>query len=276
MDKEKKKLLLVAVSVGVFLAIAISVAVLLLMPKASEGPAYSSYPIISAGQQPASVDSYDLVRNNENILGLLPAPNATASQETNFYINGEPYASLYMETQNSDNNSQVTINIPRPSAAAVPDATPANPQRPAQTPAATTQSPAPVATAPATTAPAAQTPQRSPTTNASSSASASPQRTTTTPASAAVTQSAPVRSRIDYWIQTGSFTAKIRAESARETLASKGIVSLIENRDIEGTTWYRVRIGPYTTEAEANYWLALVQKLEGFSGSQVWQTPSYR
>jgi len=76
----------------------------------------------------------------------------------------------------------------------------------------------------------------------------------------------------DYWVQTGAFTAKIRAEDSKEVLASNGITSIIENRQIDGQTWYRVRIGPYTSEKEANYWLALVQTIKGFDKSQIRQT----
>jgi DedD protein len=38
---------------------------------------------------------------------------------------------------------------------------------------------------------------------------------------------------------------------------------------VDGQIWYRVRVGPYTSENEANYWLALVRAVEGFGGSQV-------
>jgi DedD protein len=76
----------------------------------------------------------------------------------------------------------------------------------------------------------------------------------------------------DYWVQTGAFSAKIRAEDSRELLASKGITSIIENSEVNGKTWYRVRVGPYTSENEANYWLALVKTIDGFGGSQVRQT----
>ena len=72
-----------------------------------------------------------------------------------------------------------------------------------------------------------------------------------------------------YWVQTGAFSTKIRAEGAKESLASKGITSIIDNRDIDGKTWYRVRVGPYTSETEANYWLALVKSIDGFGDSQV-------
>ena len=73
----------------------------------------------------------------------------------------------------------------------------------------------------------------------------------------------------NYWVQTGAFSTKIRAEGAKDSLASKGITSIIDNRDIDGKTWYRVRVGPYMSETEANYWLALVKSIDGFADSQV-------
>ena len=80
----------------------------------------------------------------------------------------------------------------------------------------------------------------------------------------------------NYWVQTGAFSTKIRAEGVKESLESKGITSIIENRDIDGKTWYRVRVGPYTSENEASYWLALVQSIDGFKDSQIRQTQGVR
>jgi DedD protein len=39
---------------------------------------------------------------------------------------------------------------------------------------------------------------------------------------------------------------------------------------------YRVRIGPYTSQNEADYWLAMVKSIDGFEKSQVWETQSLR
>ncbi|MCL2128443.1 MAG: SPOR domain-containing protein, partial [Treponema sp.] len=83
----------------------------------------------------------------------------------------------------------------------------------------------------------------------------------------------PPKTVNNYWVQTGAFSTKIRAEGAKESLASKGITSIIENRDIDGRTLYRVRVGPYVSETEANYWLALVKSIDGFGDSQVRQSP---
>jgi DedD protein len=76
----------------------------------------------------------------------------------------------------------------------------------------------------------------------------------------------------DFWVQTGAFAAQVRAEDAREILAAKGITSIIENREINGKIWYRVRLGPYTSEREANHWLEIVKLIDGFNDSQIRQT----
>jgi len=75
-----------------------------------------------------------------------------------------------------------------------------------------------------------------------------------------------------FWIQTGAFSTIKHAEGAKDYLEARGIKSIIEDPVINGKTWYRVRVGPYTTRDEANYWLALVKSIDGFSASQVWET----
>jgi DedD protein len=103
---------------------------------------------------------------------------------------------------------------------------------------------------------------------------AKPAEKPATPKAPAVKPAATPKAKTtkDYWVQTGAFSAKIRAEDSRELLASKGITSIIENSEVNGKTWYRVRVGPYTSENEANYWLALVKTINGFGDSQVRQT----
>jgi DedD protein len=283
---EKKKLLLVAVSVGIFLVIVISAAILIFTPKAPEtGTAVSSarpipsgmpgvFPSPPPGQppiqspvqiqvppegseriQPATVDAADMVRNTGEIQGIQSPPQATAIQENHFYINGETPADAYvMEKTEQDAGTRVVINVPKPSTAAVPD-TPVEssgrsaPRRPAAPPGR----PA----VPAASGPAKPVPAKA-------------------PAPAATKPAAQTRVYNDYWVQTGAFTAKVRAEGVKETLSAKGITSIIENREVDGKTWYRVRVGPYTSENEANYWLALVKSIDGFADSQIRQTRSQR
>ncbi|MCL2094052.1 MAG: SPOR domain-containing protein [Treponema sp.] len=73
-------------------------------------------------------------------------------------------------------------------------------------------------------------------------------------------------------MQTGSFSSIARAEGAKASLADRGITSIIENREVDGRPFFRVRVGPYTSQNEADYWLNLIQEISGFEDSQVWQT----
>jgi DedD protein len=137
--------------------------------------------------------------------------------------------------------AQITLTVPVPQTAAVPD-TPVTPHKP--TVVKTTVKPAAAPSAPAKPA-----------------AKPAPKE--------AAKPAADQKTYNSYWVQTGAFSTKIRAEGAKDSLASKGITSIIDNRDIDGKTWYRVRVGPYMSETEANYWLALVKSIDGFADSQV-------
>jgi DedD protein len=112
-------------------------------------------------------------------------------------------------------------------------------------------------------------PSRPASNTASNTSGAATKPATASPAAARASASPRPRSQEDYWIQTGAFSALVGAENAKEILASKGLGSIIDDREVNGQTWYRVRVGPYTSENEANYWLALVRAIEGFGGSQV-------
>jgi DedD protein len=223
MEKEQKKLLLVAVSVGVFLLVTITAAIAILSPKANIQETAYTTPYSSGRLQPATVGS-----------DIQPAPTVQETKPNQIDTSG-PAVDII-------DNDRLTINIPKPTTAAVPD---------------TQESPTPARTV-AAVAP-----------------SAKPAEKPTAPkpaAKPAAKPSAPAKTTKDYWVQTGAFTAKIRAEDSRELLASKGITSIIENSEINGKTWYRVRVGPYTSENEAQYWLALVKTIDGFGSSQVRQT----
>ena len=58
----------------------------------------------------------------------------------------------------------------------------------------------------------------------------------------------------EYWIQTGSFSSREYAENAQDIIASYKIESEIFTKEVNGKTWYRVRMGPYKTKTEADYW----------------------
>ena len=291
MDREQKKLLLVAVSVGVFLLVTITAALIILTPKVkTEETSFSS-----SRPTPARIQS----ANNANIPTLQSGPDN--SQAANNNINGEnseqPPAvgngtvhltvgpsslnapAVPPPDTSSSNPRQVVPAAPvSPAANSAPAANPAPAANsaPAANPASTANS-APAATQASTTAPA----QTAATTTAAQPAASRPAAATTPAATtqpaasrpaAATRQTTPARTINDYWIQTGAYSAIVRAEDAKELLASKGFISIIETRVIDGRNLYRVRLGPYTSEREANYWLALVRAIDGFSDSQIRQT----
>jgi DedD protein len=85
---------------------------------------------------------------------------------------------------------------------------------------------------------------------------------------------APPKPKSDaaYWVQIGSYTKKSGADKAKMSLSERGLVSVIFDGDVQGKTYYRVRVGPYVSKAEADYWLRFVKDIEGFENSQVWKS----
>jgi DedD protein len=270
---EQKKLLLVAISVGIFLVIVIGAAMLAVgagnsassaalaavpayrpippgeagtaFPSTASTPPASGEPVSVQETAPgAPVDPAELLRNPDAIPGFNSVPEGVPLQQNNFYINGSPERASSGEA----GTSQTVITVAPRSAAGVPDEPPAGRAvpRPSAPPAASRPAQAPAARPQAKpAAPAAKAPE-------------------------------PARVYDNYWVQTGSFSVKARAEGVKETLASKGISSIIENREIDGKTFFRVRIGPYTSQEEADYWLPLIKSINGFENSQVWKTQSRR
>ena len=85
---------------------------------------------------------------------------------------------------------------------------------------------------------------------------------------APVAEKAPVNVT-EYWIQTGSFTSVASAENAKQTLVTKGFSPSIQTKDVSGTDYYRVRIGPYPSKEEAEKFLHWVKGIDGFLESYV-------
>ena len=253
METEKKKLLLVTISVGIFLVLVIGTAIFVIAPKKTPDnsaaitsreqtnisvppPSGSQTPVMDSVEQgtvqTSPVDAVEMVRTSGDVPGLKAAPEGTARQGNDFYINGA---------------TQTVISVPKPATAAVPNAAPAEKTVSAPAPKKPAETPKPAATA----APKSSTP---------------------------AAKAAPAQPKVydDYWVQTGAFSTVAKAQGVKETLANKGITSIIENRDVDGKTLFRVRVGPYTSKNEADYWLSLIKSIGGFEDSQIRQTQSRR
>ena len=87
--------------------------------------------------------------------------------------------------------------------------------------------------------------------------------------------SAPAKAITRYWVQVASYTNKKTAENARTTLDSNKILAdIFTFEDANSRLFYRVRVGPYTTKSEAEYWMAKINQIKDFSkaGSYVTST----
>jgi DedD protein len=237
---EKKKLLLVAVAVGIVLLIIIGIPLMMIAPRQRPAsPLQSSLPNVErdwgTAVEPAAQRTQSAVE----------PPAYTGGAQSREFTYSEPVEAPHI----------TTLTVPVPETAAVPN-----------TPITQARKPSTVKlTADQSAAPANSSDIKS---VAVAVKSAPVSKSTAKPPMAKAAANS-AKTHNNYWVQTGAFSTKIRAEGAKESLASKGIASVIDNRDIDGKTWYRVRVGPYISETEANYWLALVKSIDGFAESQI-------
>ena len=90
------------------------------------------------------------------------------------------------------------------------------------------------------------------------------------PAATPVAKPEPRPVRVtQYWIQAGSFQSQTRAEQAQAALAEKGWHTRITSRDVDGEVFFRVRLGPFETNAEANKFLEWISGIDSFELSYV-------
>lgn len=287
---DKKKLLLVAVSVGIFLIIVIGLSILLFLPRRNASAVSAqSDPVFTQSNnavipgtvtipvdpvpteqvqpepsrtEPASANPVDMLRNPDRIQGLQPPPTpSTMTQENNIYIYGDPTQSKTLVEQVTRNKgSDLVIEIPKPSTVAVPSSS--------------STSLTPTQDRPQVSTSTVNAPEKTTTPTTSSRPSSSPPATASPAAKAPTSQTR--RAYEDYWIQAGAFSTAARAEGAKENLSAKGITAIIENRDVNGRNLYRVRVGPFTSQHEADYWLSVIKKITGFEDSQIRQSSGDR
>ena len=85
--------------------------------------------------------------------------------------------------------------------------------------------------------------------SAPATASAPPPAATTRPTAPPASTAEPA-SNVRYLLQAGAFSAEGEAEGTKARLAMAGVGARVEPAQINGTTVYRVRMGPYNTASE--------------------------
>ncbi len=104
-----------------------------------------------------------------------------------------------------------------------------------------------------------------------STAAASTSKATTSTSSVKESSSTPMAS---FWIQAASYTTKKRADEARAVLEASSLpCEVFTYKDSDsGNLYYRVRVGPYLTKTEAEYWQTKIQALDYFKGTSSYVT----
>ena len=76
-----------------------------------------------------------------------------------------------------------------------------------------------------------------------------------------------------YWVQVAAYSNKKAAESARTVLDDNKIpADIFTFKDNKDKMFYRVRVGPYTTKSEAEYWRSKIVGIKDFSNSESFVT----
>jgi cell division protein FtsN len=89
-----------------------------------------------------------------------------------------------------------------------------------------------------------------------------------------ITQKTPSKPADAYWVQAASYTNKTNADAARDTLLAEEIPGEVFTYTSNGVTYYRLRIGAYTTKSEAEYWRERIQLIDEFAKTQSYVTNS--
>ena len=76
---------------------------------------------------------------------------------------------------------------------------------------------------------------------------------------------------LEYWIQAGSFSSRSRAESASTTLSEKGFSNIITIKTVDDSDYFRVRMGPYISNAEAEKFLVWIKEIDSYEKSYISQ-----
>ena len=224
MPMETKKILWTVLSVTIALVVASGIALALTYPRGGSAEA----PAMVAAVSPPRSASPDVYVRAVEPIPVPPPPAPAAPTGTDIIV-------IY-----GDKPSAATLAIPQ----GTPTAPAAADQNPPAVPKLYT--PAPPKAAAATKSPSA-------------ASAAAGVKGSATPAAKA----AKPKAVAEFWIQAAAFTSRSRADDLQRDLAGKGLSTLITMKDIDGTTWYRVRVGPYTTESEAKLWLEKLRVISG-------------
>ncbi|MBE6350312.1 MAG: hypothetical protein E7062_06140 [Spirochaetaceae bacterium] len=283
---DQKRILWIAAAVGIFLLVVVGAALILYSPSLNAEPVMvsvqqqDSQPVLSP-----AVTSNSVSNKEETVTTVIQPEGTTAlsttekvkeltviSENTTIYSDKATYTqegSSSTDTvvaQNPPHQTQIQIQIqPMAQETVATQTVTAN--------SSVTRAPSTVSASSAVTPVVKETPKKSTTATTSSATTSTTKKTSSTTSTAKKTSVATQQKpKASYWIQAASFTSKKNAEDARTTLSEQKISSEIFTYESKGKTYYRVRIGPYVTKTEAEYWKGRIELVKGFENCYITNT----
>lgn len=90
---------------------------------------------------------------------------------------------------------------------------------------------------------------------------------------ASKTAAKPEPEIVQYWVQVTALTSRKAADEARSKLDENQITAdVFTYTDSKKQLFYRVRVGPYTTKSEAEYWRTKISKIDSFKNTSSYIT----
>ena len=267
---EQKKTLWIIAAVGVFLLVVLGVPAILHYPSRNPVPAYASISPVEKSKPssgwtkpaaevsaPEKVNDLVVLADNATVYSpnvTSPASSVSSDGATTIDLNALKNE-IISETQASSQpqNINITVNIPETKSTEK-----TTEKTTVITPFAEPKAPkAEVAKAetPKTSAPVTAKPVKEKVTKSVSQPK--PAAQTASPAPKAEPK------KTQFWVQVAAYSNKKGAEGARSVLDDNKIPSdIFTYRDNKDKLYYRVRLGPYTTKSEAEYWRTKIVKIK--------------
>lgn len=236
---EQNKVLMIIVSVAIFFAAIVGVGVALLYPRSDDTD------IVAEGGTVPEFDPIEYVRRPEQ------APLTEAEDE-------EPVIIVYGEREDRSSATESQRADDEDGAVAIgPTDSTTETETTARTESVDTES--------------VVEPERSATREETvPTASTEVATTTQTPRSLQETRPEPRRIRVtEYWIQLIASPNRDRVEQVQGTLADYSLGGRVTTRDIDGELYYRLRVGPYNNQEEAEKFLSWIRDIEGFENAYI-------
>jgi cell division septation protein DedD len=270
---EQKRILWITAAVGVFLLVVIGAALILYSPAQTSDPVLASsaledttwvrlpaQPQGASTAVPATGEGVVTVTSQpmqEIPLGQSPLQQVPAGVSSIEKLNG---LTVYTESAQVYSTGTTTIDLNALKVQETPVAAVKAENAVAREAVASGKTAAPSVAASTATAPTAAV---------KPAQTASAPKPVATPVSIKKTTPLPDQ----FWVQAASYSSRKNADTAREALSANKIpCEVFTYTDSKGKVFYRVRVGPYATKSEAEYWQSRIALIEEFKMTQSYVT----